>query len=551
MKKWFLSIFSAVILIFLAGGVAYSWSAFNKAPSHSWILQEALRKLLSDEFIGKKNIPAASLIIDQDKVFVGNGISGTGPDVEGMSPYSFHYYNPQTNEGSAPYAVGLYYAELAKNLRNYQTHDSLAKLFAWSGHFLADMHVPYHTLGLPAKELYSRPNGKIYPNEYGPFLLYDSHVGLVTQLPPAGWGGDYNFSAAIQAFKTRYPLMINGQPNPGDWFDPWYLNGIQTISYLQVGLGSHASWEADAYLAAKEINLQHFLSKLNSESRYDPLWVNDYTPFNGDIFLAMRERVRIFTVECAKRTRDNTKRYWQSPELAMANAIRAIHTMWRAAFTVMNVQPMAEDHGDKMKLIVRVGNLSSMYEVRDINVHLTLFVDGQRQDLEQVVKRIGSKSYVDAHWVGQLRAGAKVEMKGEASGIYIGTPDFGYNAGTYSFVVPNRGDLSVNPLVPNPPGPIHGNKKWIVWHDCKGPSFACVLALSHISEEDLRKKPRYTILGIFNSEREARSTMCSRIYKVQPGGQFAAGTLGYIDGKIYCVAVFFKWNSRTKQYECL
>ena len=101
------------------------------------------------------------------------------------------------------------------------------------------------------------------------------------------------------------------------------------------------------------------------------------------------------------------------------------------------------------------------------------------------------------------------------------------------------------------PQPPTDNRKWIVWHGCAGPSFACVIELSRTTEIELRQSGRkVTIMGTYNTEQEARQATCAKFTGIKAGGQFAAGTLGNIGKDVYCVKNFFYYDSRENRYKC-
>jgi hypothetical protein len=101
------------------------------------------------------------------------------------------------------------------------------------------------------------------------------------------------------------------------------------------------------------------------------------------------------------------------------------------------------------------------------------------------------------------------------------------------------------------PQPPTDNRKWIVWHGCAGPSFACVIELSRTTEIELRQSGRkVTIMGTYNTGQEARQATCAKFTGIRAGGQFAAGTLGNIGKDVYCVNNFFYYDSRENRYKC-
>ena len=76
---------------------------------------------------------------------------GKGPDCEGASNFSQHYYNPLLNggkgEGAGPSACGEYAEIVFKNIVQNKDPAMSCRAMAWAAHFLADMFVPYHVVG--------------------------------------------------------------------------------------------------------------------------------------------------------------------------------------------------------------------------------------------------------------------------------------------------------------------------------------------------------------------------------------------------------------------
>ena len=64
------------------------------------------------------------------------GVNGPGPDAEGATFYSEHYYNPRTREGSAPGSVGRWFERLA-------TQQQSAKAAAWGVTFSPIYRFPF------------------------------------------------------------------------------------------------------------------------------------------------------------------------------------------------------------------------------------------------------------------------------------------------------------------------------------------------------------------------------------------------------------------------
>jgi hypothetical protein len=225
------------LLAFPSEGVP--WGALKEyAETHQYILREAMKLAASDPAFVQK-FPSAEELVNHDYVLVtALGKSGPGPDVDGASPYSWHYYNPRTEKGLAPKKVADFFSVMMhKRVRG----ESQAREAAWAAHFLADMFVPYHVTGMPEEEAWQSfmagtPLGE---KETGPAELYS-----MKSPPPAGWGEGGDFSSALELFFNEYPP----ENDEGvDWFDPWYFNGWGGATAPGIATGSHGFWEYQAW----------------------------------------------------------------------------------------------------------------------------------------------------------------------------------------------------------------------------------------------------------------------------------------------------------------
>ena len=203
---------------------AFSWGAINRiAPTHQIIAHNA-HDMVTRDVVCKRGFifPSREEILKHDWVALNptnmdHFVYGTGPDVEGMTPYSWHYWNPQKNWGKGPYAVGKHFQELAQGLRTNPNGPGAAKSASWTSHFIADMHVPYHVFGMPAVEAhrrFQRNNYILKPKESGPSYLYGAWN------PPFGWGENEDFRYALLHYTRNHPLIEEGKAG-NDWFDPW------------------------------------------------------------------------------------------------------------------------------------------------------------------------------------------------------------------------------------------------------------------------------------------------------------------------------------------
>ena len=137
-------------------------------------------------FLALDQIMAHEGVVGEMSATLDFGGHGPGPDSAGASPYSYHYYNPLTDRGGAPGAASQFYFDLL----NPAGRDR-AKGAAWAAHFIADMSVPYHIVGMPRDDAFEYAGANrnlIDVRETGPLILYDnSREGAL--IPPEGWGG--------------------------------------------------------------------------------------------------------------------------------------------------------------------------------------------------------------------------------------------------------------------------------------------------------------------------------------------------------------------------
>lgn len=136
-------------ILFLLANFAYPWGSLDEAPyvnTHKYIDEVAYGALQKNTFVSE-NFPDIKNILFYEGI--NRKAQGRGPDSEGSTLYSEHYYNPITGEGNAPQAVKKYFIKLSEANMGINMGDG-AKAAAWAAHFLADMFVPYHVVGMPA-----------------------------------------------------------------------------------------------------------------------------------------------------------------------------------------------------------------------------------------------------------------------------------------------------------------------------------------------------------------------------------------------------------------
>ncbi|MCK5231167.1 MAG: hypothetical protein KAR13_12920 [Desulfobulbaceae bacterium] len=204
-----------------------------------------------------------------------------------------------------------------------------AKGAAWAAHFLADMSVPYHVVGMTRDDAYDfHANQKKYldPKITGPLYLYDNNAkGL---LPPRGWGGNGNFWDAT----VNYSYNHSG--GMADWYDPWYSNGYGLRESNESALSSHVLWESRANKIFEKHPHFHPGIFPNGDGRYNPAWKNAIPSYElTDEIRTQAKQSALFTHAVALYTRQKISQIHRNPGLGIDHAIRNVATLWRSTFT--------------------------------------------------------------------------------------------------------------------------------------------------------------------------------------------------------------------------
>lgn len=470
---------AAGLAIFFVTAPAHPWGAFRGVAglkvtdTHQQILMAAFELLRNDPALRTVyGLPTASgreLTIEQILQFEGVDASlslvpvGPGPDAEGTTLYSTHWFNPSTGKGLGPQAAADWYQQFMQFVMGIGGSEMDAcKGLAWSGHYLADMFVPYHLNGMPAGEALGRLNVRNFivgPAEAGPaFLidpvppaapqrntnLFDENYGRAQQAVSdwwrTGWGVNSNFQGPYAVFAAHHQAAGGGNAgNHLDWFDPWYWNGISSESGNLTDLGrslfsSHASYEAaahDRFLATGGYRVSY-----ERPQPYDPLWRNaepDYG-FSGSPWQAQAWQVQDFASRAAARTLQNAELCWRQPEIAIRAAIEAVYTMWRSAYTA--IKPSVKVGLDRSRpdagLIVQLDVRNAAPEdCRDVSLRVSVG-KSWGQFVSQNVVPLGETLAVGGRtqraWFVQVDPKENWDVFIEAVGAYDKTPDLQYAA---------------------------------------------------------------------------------------------------------------------------
>ena len=218
----------AVFTLALVAAAAYPWGSFRGVvgikitDTHQQIVQAAFDLFLNDPRIkGLSGIPVGGArTVWIDKVLEYEGVNGSlrnlsaygpGPDAEGATTYSCHWFNPSTGAGQAPLAAADWYSRFIKGILGLGGGDEeIFKGLAWSSHFLADMFVPYHLNGIPAADALARAGAGIFTMgeaEAGPAFLFEPQ-------PPAPAGPSRARSTATSRGPTTTGTARAGASTP-------------------------------------------------------------------------------------------------------------------------------------------------------------------------------------------------------------------------------------------------------------------------------------------------------------------------------------------------
>ncbi len=370
-----------LLLFFLPVSQAFPWGAVNYwCPTHQLILKEAYNLLSQDpafqgsNFLSMNNILAHEGVTLRDKFILDFSGIGPGPDSDDATPYSWHYYNPLTPaKGFGPEAVLQYY----RVLLDPNISDEKAQAAAWSAHFLADMSVPYHIVGMPKKEAYEyHADGKRYLDEKltGPVYLYDHNASGL--LPPAGWGKDGDFWDAIVNYSYYHSR------GKADWFDPWYANGSGYKVSLQTGMSSHVLWENRAHEVYDVHPHFHWGIFPAGDGRYNPVWQNGPPPygFTADLLDLQAKQSASFARAVALFTRNNILQFHRSPEIGIDHSIRNVATLWRSTFSGLRAKMFyhekISDDPHEYGIECRIGNTADA-PAMNVQVELNIFHNRQ------------------------------------------------------------------------------------------------------------------------------------------------------------------------------
>jgi hypothetical protein len=464
--KTFKIIVLTLFLLVLVTGIpprpAYSWGAFvgfvgyfKAADTHQQILQAAYLLLIQDPDMRK---PGNLCLADGSYIGLTSilqyegvqsnylmSVSGFGPDAEGASPYSWHWYNPSLKQGKAPQAASKHYYDFVLGtLMPTNNLETVMRGMTWSAHFLADMFVPVHVNGMDynyARRKFQNKSYILNADESGPLYLCNMTPSLT--LPDQsgnpetyeGFGLNSNFKIAYMICnQARYSAGSMDDPNnPIDWFDPWYWN-----SAVSPALSSHATFEANAHNAWQSLDYLN-TPKFAQVGKYDHLWKNgrpDYE-FRRTATFIQAAQVDSFACKAARRTKVNTGNLFLHPTEGIKQSVFAVYTLWRSAWSAL--EPVVYAFADMLDpQLIHIKTSVKNYTAepcRNVVVQVTV-MEGERtvfQDRRKISELLPLNSVAEMTW--NIRADQKRNyiILAEVVGAYSNTPDLQYDYSSYSY----------------------------------------------------------------------------------------------------------------------
>jgi hypothetical protein len=225
------------LFIHYASSPGWSWSSTtlyeNSPGTHQGMCRMAYDFLRQDPAFGGSIFPDLNLILNYSGVDADRFGKGLGPDDVRNSLFSEHYFNPrpEINSGRATFAVGEHYRKLRTDLNDAGLNGRLpttARSAAYAAHYIQDMTMPYHTMGVPS------PRVPASGLDMAAFMQNPTRQAVMGPNTPA-----------TSDIANLVPIFRQDQRetnNRADWFEVWYYNGLSA----QTKRSTHFTYEWDA-----------------------------------------------------------------------------------------------------------------------------------------------------------------------------------------------------------------------------------------------------------------------------------------------------------------
>lgn len=408
----FITVSAAGVVVFVSCGSAFAWGSLETTGSntHACLDRTAYAVLAQRPGFNGEVFPKEAAILAHEGVAqtAGHGPQGPGPDSDGATFFSEHYYNPLSDKGRAPTSINNWFVKLASRV-------DTAKAAAWSAHFLADIHVPYHINGIYGAEIKESYLHRADPRT---FYLPDTAVGQREQLSRPLMRSLPIHSINWQIEASRYFAAEKDAPYL-DWFDPWYWNGSGPGPAIYIA-SSHLSFEGVVHNCP------------SGTPRYSSLWPGNPKPTWDHAAHVMGDVVTKFAKRIATRTYNNTPEYVAKPDDALMESANSILTLWRASFSALRVSltqdpdPAAQKSGTP-SIAVR-GRLENPSGETATGVEMKLAIrSGTCKRKEPELVKIGSvppggtKYY--GYWHVSVPDAGNCQLRIGAIGKFSKTPD--------------------------------------------------------------------------------------------------------------------------------
>ena len=370
---------------------AYAWSSmesFDGFSTHQFLNAKAYEEIKKHPGLHYSGFPPLGVIQKYSGVTILN--KGLGPDVDGNSYFSEHWYNPANEQGQAPKTIKRLHANLIKALNrpkkgiHYSEERALnnkARLAAYSAHYIQDMTCPMHVSGME--------RSKIQKNKVGSFKDISPYAVRYIDGRWVGYTqGDWKI--LVNRYEAdRSKNVINGR-HYRDFFDPLYYNGYLdkfAAYFIDKGaseLGSHFQYEMQVEIKYARLFLDPSYS--GHSEKWDIQEKRGYIPegYKNDIDM------KLLAIKAAKETyhrigtailpgelwvdQMNMYNSIKIPYYDWWRAIQLTYVTWRSSFCALHIKQndikfvKVPNQPKQYKLYVKVTNFEPTASIHGINV---------------------------------------------------------------------------------------------------------------------------------------------------------------------------------------
>lgn len=239
---------------------------------------------------------------------------------------------------------------------------------AWGAHFMADMFVCYHVVGCPVEIL------KTYADENG--VVDGEKISGLHQLTGEINLGYTNAGKSQQitdmAEQAKRFLQTHEKDKTTDWFDPWYWNGNGIYHIDHYIHSSHVQWEGSAHLKTSDYH-----------PKFHPDWSNPEEPTFTRPWDRHMQLTHEFARNCAKQTRKDLQKRFESPATGFTLAVDGVYTLWRSLISALGGSIDIKRKEDKISISFSVTNRDAADTTTNVQARLMVLKDGEiflRQD---------------------------------------------------------------------------------------------------------------------------------------------------------------------------